>query len=317
MIDYLQKICDKLEYTNKAAIFPHVRPDGDAIGSACALHLALEEKGIPSIIFISELIPDKYSFFTDKCKFSLEVSTDFDTLISVDCAEISRLDKYATVYTQSINTINIDHHISNKRYAAINYVEEASSTTQLILKLIDKLNIKLNKEIATCLYVGLVTDTGSFLYTNTNSKAFEDAKRLISYNIDVDSVANKIVKSTSLNRVKLLSKSLNNIRLFYDNRIAILPILQENLLATDTSINDTEGFVNEALQIDSVQIAASVCYYSQELYKISLRCKGNFDVNDIASRFGGGGHKRAAGCNILGEYEEVVDKLVYAISTCL
>lgn len=317
MTDYLQQICAKLEYSNKVAIFPHVRPDGDAIGSACALHLALTKLDIPSTIFLCEDLPIKFKFFTDNCKFSQEIISEYDILIAVDCAELSRLDKYAEFFASAINSINIDHHISNKRYACLNYVKDASSTTQLILELIDKLGVSLNKEIATCLYIGLITDTGNFLFSNTNAKTFEDAKRLIDYNPDIDSITYKLIKFTSLNRVKLLIKSLDLLRMFCNNRLAIIPVLENNLILTKTTINDTEGFVNEALQIEGVEVAASVCFSTEHLFKISLRSKGNIDVNDIASRFGGGGHKRAAGCNIIGVYEEVVDKLVYAVSTCL
>ena len=317
----LQIIVQRIKKAKRVAIFTHMRPDGDAIGSTLALACALDVLGIENQTLVESDIPSNLRFLNGVERMEKQPTGEFDLFIAVDCADIQRLgvlyDDFLSASRKRIDTVNIDHHISNTRFAKYNYVRECSANCMNIAALISCLGVALNKKIAEYLFVGLLTDSGNFSHDDVDSETFDLAARLAQAGVDVRYYNYNLFKKQTKERATLYALTMSGIRYFFDDRFALIVISQEAMKKCGADRGMTEGFVDFPLNIDSVEVAASVMEDKYRQYKISLRSKEYADVNKIAGTFGGGGHVRAAGCMLFGELEEVIDKLSYAVSQYL
>ena len=311
----LNKIVQNIITAKYIAVICHIRPDADTFGSALGLYngLALLDKKVD--LFVDDELPYKYDFIKNYDKFNtVAFSKNYDAVISVDSADIERLGKFGKEFLRYKNTINIDHHITNTNYAKFNLIRpDYSSTCEIILDLIECLKIPLNFDIAVSLYSGLSTDTGNFSFSNTNEKTFSTALKLIRYIGDISPYVYNLYKKTSLNRTALLAKILSNIKMYENDKIAILFTRFNDLSDFNVPNYETEGFVDYAINIEGVKVGCSILESKPNSFKISMRSREK-DVSAICERFGGGGHKFAAGCKIDGFFEDVLEKLVRAIS---
>lgn len=315
----LKELSEKLLRESRVALFCHVRPDGDAIGSACALKLALISKGVMADVFSSDAVPQKFLFLEETknvLRTSLAGFSEYSALIAIDNAELTRLGDFAADFSAHKNTYSIDHHISNTRYAKVNYVREKASNAENVFALIKEMNAEITPAIADFLATGIMTDTGGFRHKNVTPQTFADAGELVSFGADMNAIYfNAFVRQTS-KRAKLFGTVMSHLRYFHDNRCAIASVHFADFENTGALQEETEGFIDFVMSIDGVEIGACVMETEPNKFKISLRSK-NADVNAVAGIFGGGGHKLASGCKINGEYEEVVDKLSVAIGKYL
>lgn len=312
----IQQIGEQLKSAKKIAVFCHTRPDGDALGSGMALTTALNNAGKYAVMCCDDAVPEKYRFLEkmSEAKSALPENVEFDTLICVDCADVTRIGSFATVFSAfKGKKINIDHHISNKKFADFNCVEECPATCQLLTEIFVHAGFKIDREVAALLMLGLITDSGNFIHSDVTDKTFEVAALLRKCGADVTEINYQVFSRQSKERVLLFGKVLNNIRFALEDKLAFLVIRLDYFGETGVDSAITEGFVDFPLSIDGVEVAVSLLEVKKRQYKISLRSKGKVNVNAVAGTFGGGGHVLASGCMLNGELEDVIEKITYAV----
>lgn len=317
----MQKIAERIRQAKRVAIFTHTRPDGDAIGSALALSYALERLQIEAQVCVESEIPSNLAFMGEWKGVSRTLQGEFDLWIAVDCADERRLgtwmDAFMTAKRKNVDTVNIDHHISNTRYAKYNYVQKCAANCMNIASLIEYLGVPLDKKTAEYLLIGLLTDSGNFSHDDVTEETLLLGAKLVRAGADICQYNYQLFKRQSKARAALLARVMQGIRYYHDDRFAAIVITQDALRACEADTGMTEGFVDYPLHIDGVEVAASLLEMKKGQYKVSLRSKTYADVNRIAACFGGGGHVRAAGCMLFGEIEEIFDKLSYTVSQYL
>lgn len=289
----------------------HINPDGDNIGSLLALGLSLLELNKNVYIIKSDIIPSDYEFLPGiKLIQEYEERNNLDLLIILDCSDIDRLGNNKELASKAKYIVNIDHHISNTYFGDINFVDDkAAATGELIYYLIEKMGVKINEDIATNLYTAISTDTGSFKYESVTDKTHKIIAELYKYGIDHVNINNQLYHNISLDRTNLLFKSFDTLKMYKDNKLAIVKVTQDMLKATNTKLEDTEGIISFVKDINSVEVACLLKEFSHKEIKVSIRSKSYVDVAKICEIFGGGGHKRAAGCTI-SENIETAEKII-------
>ena len=317
----LEEIANRIKRANRIAIFTHMRPDGDAFGSSLALAYAVRSLGLQAEVCVETEIPSNLRFLNGVDEVKKLPETDYDLLITVDCSELTRLgaltDEFARAMRRNVDTVNIDHHISNTRYAKYNYVRECSANCMNIAALIAYMGAPLDKKTAEYLLVGLLTDSGNFAHDDVNGETLSLAAKLVDAGADIRYYHYNLFKKQPKARAALFAATMSGIRYFFDDRLAVITITQDAMKKCGADNGMTEGFVDFPLNVDGVEVAVSIMEVKYRQYKISLRSKEYADVNKIAGVFGGGGHIRAAGCMLFGDLEEVIDRLSYAVSQYL
>ncbi|MDE7192253.1 MAG: bifunctional oligoribonuclease/PAP phosphatase NrnA [Clostridia bacterium] len=317
MYEEFIKAVDK---SGSICLISHQNPDGDTCGSALALYRALKLYGKERVyiycdsVFRNSLltlegIDDYNKTQVDKC----------DMAIACDCAEYDRMGAYLSLFNKAKTRVNIDHHKTNSRYGNINIIEAGvSATCEVMYKIIKALDQKkscLDDIVAKLLYSGLVTDSGGFTFSSVSSQTHEVASKLIAYDFSASDICEHFLKNVSLNVFNLRMRVLSKARFFQDGKIGLIYFSQDDFLATGTAAEDTEGAINYIRDIDTVEVAVAITQTKQSnSYKVSIRTSDRVDASRIASVFGGGGHKNAAGCRISGFFEDVKDKLLKACS---
>ena len=318
----LEKIAERIKRAERVVLFTHIRPDGDAIGSALALKTALEQLNIPSVYCNESTMPSNLSFLPDLGEIKSELPSEkADLYIALDNGDSSRLgvfaDKFLGARRKKIDTINIDHHVSNNRYADYNYVRVCSSNCMNVATLIDLLGVPYTKKIAEYLLTGLLTDSGNFSHDDVTEECFLLSARLIKAGAEISRLSYNLFKKQPKSRAKLYAEVMGKMRFFHSDKFALITISLEQMERYGADNGMTEGFVDFPLNVDTVEIAASVMEVKKGQYKISLRSKTYADVNKLAGVYGGGGHVRASGCMLYGDLEEIIDKLSYTVSQYL
>lgn len=306
-------IINSIKKAKNVLVVCHIRPDGDSLGAGFSVKRIAEKLG-KKVDFVSDSDrPMHYSFIDGFNELNDKKLTNYDLGIAVDCADESRLGKYIVPFKKCRHTICIDHHGTNKGFAHENFiVPDKSSACELLFELICDDDI-IDKEIATLLYLGLSTDTGNFMHDNTKEETLAVASKLLGYGADLQKIVNGFYKNNTKNKIMLTAKAIDSIRFFEDEQIAIMTVTKKMLEETGCTIADTEGLIDYPMSIGTVKVA--VCMTEQNLrsYKVSFRSK-SIDVSASAMTFGGGGHKKAAGCVVNGHYEDVVRKVVKSIT---
>lgn len=317
--EIIKKINDLIKQNDKFIIFNHINPDGDAIGSQLALFIALKNAGKNVYMFSAERIADEYAFLPCSEKIETVLHGDFESSIAivVDSANAERLSKDVSIDIKKFKAIiNIDHHISNTKYGTINWiVPETSSAGELVYLLIKESVREINKEIATCLYTAIFSDTGGFRHGNTTSEALRYAAELVSAGADPHYIARKVYGSYKKDRFLLLGKSLQTLKTFFDGRLATMWVYKNFHDELGTTLADADEFVEYPRGIKGVEIS---CLFKEielnSMVRANLRSNNHeYNVNKIAVKFGGGGHTEAAAFNIGGTREEIEQKVVKAI----
>ena len=322
MTKTIEQIANQIKQAQRIAIFTHMRPDGDAFGSAFALKTALERLGKECDAFVEGGVPSNLAFIDgiSAVKTCVE-SLNYDLLICVDSSDVYRLgvlsDEYAKFVRKRVPTVNIDHHVSNPRYADYNFVRDCSANCMNIALFIEYLGIPFDKKIAEYLLIGLLTDSGNFAHDDVGEEALALASKLVGAGADISYYHYHLFKKQPKARAKLFARTMSGIRYFHDDRFALITITKQAMKETGADHGMTEGFVDFPLNVDTVEVACSLMEMNYRQYKVSLRSKKYADVNKIAGTFGGGGHVRAAGCMLFGDLEEVVDKISYTVSQYL
>lgn len=309
----LDELSKKLLLEDSIALICHMRPDGDTLGSCLALYKALESLGKSVDVVCSDPVPEKFFFLDEPRLVKDKLDKNYSALVAVDCADISRLGTFSDAFNAHNNTFNIDHHISNTRYAKNNYVVENSSNSENVFDIINEMNVNIDVQISNLLAMGIMTDTGNFRHKNVTPKTLYTAAILVEKGADLNAIYYNMFSKQSAKRAKLFGLTMSKIRYFEDNRFALATVRLTDLENTGARQDETEGFIDFVMGIDGVEVGACLMETSINKFKVSFRSKG-VDVNAVAGTFGGGGHTLASGCQISGEYEEVVDKIRFAVS---
>ncbi|MBR2646938.1 MAG: bifunctional oligoribonuclease/PAP phosphatase NrnA [Clostridia bacterium] len=320
-METLQQIAERIKSAKSVLIMTHMRPDGDAFGSSLALSAALDFFKTPNQVCVESDIPSNLAFLNGIEKVQKTPTMAYDLLITVDCSDEQRLgalsDEFSAAKRKKIDTINVDHHISNTRFAKYNYVRECAANCMNMATLIEYMGAPFDKKTAEYLLLGLLTDSGNFAHDDVSEETFTLAAKLAKAGADIRYYNYNLFKKQPKQRAALFARTMSGIRYYFDDRFAVIVVTKQAMEECDADHGMTEGFVDFPLNVDTVEVAASVMEVKKGQYKISLRSKEYADVNKIAGTYGGGGHIRAAGCMLFGDIEEVLDKLSYTVSQYL
>lgn len=313
----MTRILDALRAVRSAGILCHVNPDGDTLGSGLALYHAFHSRGIPAVIFCVSPLHPRYRALPgwEAITRDKDAVLAMDTMISVDCADLKRTGLAAEL-AQWPDLLNIDHHSSNNRFG-LAYVAEGISLSESLLELLETLDWPISPEIATCLYAGVVTDSGRFSYQGTRPETLDAAARLMRYGADWQGICQAMFHNESLARMRLLRTALSGMTFPYEGRVAAMTISLTQLEEAGAQPGDTENFVNFGIDTEGVRVSVFVQETLPGECKISLRGKAGTRVDGIAGVYGGGGHALAAGCSLSGSPEEVCRILVKEIGKWL
>lgn len=315
----MDKAIELIQSSKNIYIASHVQPDGDNIGSILALALALRKINKEVYILKTDEVPSDYKFLPSvDLIMDYEYPRDIDLFIALDSSDLNRLGKNKAFFELAKNTINIDHHVSNDNYGDINIIDsKAAATGEIIFNFINRLNIELDKDIATCIYTAISTDTGSFMYDNVTDKTHNIIAELIKLDIDKSNININLYQSRSIERTNLFIKAFSTLKTFNDNKIAIVKVTREMLTESGAKMEDTEGIISFVREIAPVEIACLLKEFDDKEIKVSMRSKRYANVASICQAFNGGGHIRAAGCTIYENIDAaeklVVDKIKEAI----
>lgn len=314
-----EEIIQKLNEAKTVAIFCHARPDGDALGSGLALCIALNNLGKKAYMCCEELPPDRFSYIPEMSLVHTTLpSADYDTFISVDCADGNRMGVFSKRYHSfSKTTINIDHHISNDGYAKYNHVINCTATCEIMTEIFVKAGYEITQPMANLLMIGLVTDSGNFTHQDVSEETFKVAAVLRKSGADVNEINYNMFTKQPKSRALLYGRVMSGMKFALGDKFAYIFINMCDLADFGADKSLTEGFVDFPLTIDGVEVSASLLEFKKGQYKTSLRSKGKVNVNDVAATFGGGGHILASGCMLFGEPDEVVEQLVQAVKAYL
>lgn len=307
------KIFDYIYKCKSVAIFTHIRPDADALGSSCALKMYLEKMGKAADIYCdAEDISLNFNFIKYVSKINNPQLKEYDTAIALDCADLTRLGKYAPIYESIETRLNIDHHITNTNFGMFNMIIPSSSTGEIVYTMFKSMQLKPDKEIATALYAAVASDTGCFQHSNTTSESHKIAGQLLRYKIDINKANYFLFKRRSWGQIMLMQAALKNLKLYLDGKLAIMFIRSNQFKECDVGNNESFGLVDYCVNIEKVEVGILISEIKPNLYAVSIRGKGNVDCSKLGAIFGGGGHPNAAGCNIFGSCNSVIGKLVRA-----
>lgn len=310
----LQRVATELRARQRFLLTAHEGPDGDALGSLLGMHRVLTQLGKDSVMFLAAKefpLPIEYRFLPLEEVFHEAPADMADrTIVFLDCGNVDRMP--VDFLTAGDNfRINVDHHHDNTRFGDVNLVDvEASCTAEIVYDLAQLLGATITAEIAAALYVGLITDTGKFMYENTNAHTHRVAAELIDAGVDVDDTYRRLYEHVPLEKLKLVARALESIQRHCGDRLAVSYITAEDYAATGAGEEMTEGVIDHLRSIEGVKVAAVVRDLGNRgraARKVSLRSsEGDVDVSAIARERGGGGHKRAAGFSTDLELDDLV-----------
>lgn len=317
----MKKIAKKLKKSDNIVVFVHANPDGDAIGSVVAFSAALINMGKNVDVFV-ENKPEYLSFvFEDANWIKLYSEIDFDKkydlCVALDCGDKERMGDAVKVFDNTKFTIELDHHKTNENYATLSYVDStASATGEIVYELLKIMKFHITKQIAQALYIAIISDTGMFKHQNTTAKTFEIASKLMRYEIDISTITHKLFYENSLERTKCLGEVLNTLELKLNGRVGVLHLTLDMMSKYSLKETELDGFVEYARNIKGVEIGIFIKQKTDIEYKVSLRANSDADMSKIAEKFGGGGHRGAAGCRFENKsIEEIKENLLKEIET--
>ena len=305
----MDPIINQIKKAQHILLASHSEPDGDAISSLLAMGLAIGKLNKKTTIYNASPIPAVYRFLpsVERIVRHIKKVNTYDVALILDCGDLPRIGDINSIVSRIPVIINIDHHITNTGFGDIQLIDpSACSTTEIVYRLIKALNIPMDKAIATSIYTGILTDTGSFRFSNTNQAAFAISKEMAELGVEPYHVSQHVFGTYSLGRIKLLNLALDSIEISNNGKLSIMTVTQAMFAETGTHPEDVDGMINYARRIEDVRVAALIQEQkngisgsdNQSRFHVSLRSDGTVDVAAIAGSFGGGGHSSAAGFQV-------------------
>ena len=312
----VKEILAAISSGKKFLITAHVRLDGDALGSELALYLMLKDLGKEVVICNQDPTPEHYRFLpaAEHIVHDLEHIEKYDVGFVLDCSELDRVGKISADVVRIKTLINIDHHISNGGFSKLRLLDpKASSTGELLYRLMRKMHVKMTKDICTNLYAAILTDTGGFRYSSTHQDTLKAAGDLVEGGADPQWISENIYESDPPAKLKLLSNVLQTLELNLEFKTASMIVTFEHLRQTGATMEHTDGFIDIPRTVKGIDIAMLYTQMGEKQFKLSLRSKGKVNVEKIARKFGGGGHVNAAACRIEGDIEAIKALVLEAV----
>ena len=313
-----EQVLHELREADKLLLTTHENPDGDALGSLLAMHRLLEQLGKDTLMYMS---PDEFPLPWEYRGFSFEglvgappVDVAERTIVFLDCGNIDRM-PVDFLQEDGLHILNIDHHHDNTRFGTVNLVQPgASCTAEIVWRLSKELDVVITPGIADALYVGLVTDTGRFMYENTSAEAHRMAAELIEAGVEPHQVYRRLWEDLPFRRLQLLQRALASVERYDDGSITVAHLTKPDYEATGALETDSEGVVDHMRSVEGTRVAVLVRELlsadREGMRKVSLRATdGSVDVSRLARSFGGGGHPQAAGFSTAVPYPELVERL--------
>lgn len=317
----IRDAADKLKESYRVLLTCHRNPDGDAIGSELGLAELADKIGVEAVIINRDETPANLRLLpgADRILVTDKLPEDFpaayDLVITVECPELERAGFGGLT---QLPILNIDHHPTNSGYGVVNYLDEESPAVgEMVWHLYRELGVQPTVDAATNLFTALSTDTGDFRYSNATGRAFRAGAELVEAGAEPSRVANWIHNNRSLASVRLLGESLRTLRLMCEGSLALITADADAFRRANAGPEDTEETVNVPRSIGGVDAVAYFKQWEPGVVRVSLRSRGDVDVSAIAEKFGGGGHKNAAGCTVTGELAEIEEKVAAAVAEAL
>ena len=314
-LDTRGRVLDEIRLADRFVLVTHENPDGDAVGSLVAMHRVLLALGKDSVMLMGPdefPLPYEYRFFDlDGLQSSVPDDVEERTAVFLDCGNIDRNPAEA-VKAEGMHILNIDHHHDNTRFGTVNHVvEDASCTAEIVWDLMRALSVEPTQEIADALYVGLVTDTGKFMYENTGIRAHIMAAELIEAGVDVHDIYRRLYEGMPYSKLELLGRALANVRRFDEGRLTFTHLTRDDFRLAGAEDSYSEGVIDHLRSVEGTKVAAMARELLDQAAsgrkKVSLRATdGEVDVSVIARAAGGGGHRQAAGFSTTLSDEELV-----------
>ena len=298
-------VAAEIQRRQRFVVASHARPDGDAIGSSLAMALALERLGKEVRVVSRDRVPPQMQVFAgvDSIEVVDRVEDTGDAVIVLECGDTQRT---GVAGLERGYVINIDHHPGNTLYGKVNWLDlSAAACGEMVFELIGQLGVALTPEIATHVYIAILTDTGAFHYSNITPRTFDICRQCVEAGVNPPAVARSIFDSNNLARLKLYGAVLHRMQLDPSGRIATVYVDQALARECGGTYEDTEGLVNLPLTVKDILAVAFFKENAPGDWRISMRSKGTIDVNAVAREFGGGGHTNASGCSARGEFADL------------
>ncbi len=294
-----------------AVIITHRNPDGDCIGAGFGLKDILEQLGVRSRVVCHDVFPKRYNFLTEG-----GAGEDFEpkTIIAVDIADTALMGKYEEIYGSRVQ-LCIDHHISNKKYAEKTLLRgNATAACEVIYDLAQYMGVKITRHCAMCLYTGIATDSGCFKYDCTTPRAHEIAAEMMrNYDINFARINRNMFDVKSPGRMKLEGRLSELMEQYLDGRLVIVAVTQDMMRDMGVEMEELEGFAPMTIQMEDTEVGILMRERPDGVFKCSFRSANDINVSDICQTVGGGGHAKAAGCNVSGDAESVKARLIEAV----
>lgn len=296
-------------------ITSHIRPDGDALGATLAMAIICQQMGKSVTCVNDGPIPSRLAFLPgiEQIQEPSQIHRKFRHVIAVDVSDHTRMgEAVSSLFSHPVSMLNIDHHVSNDAFGTINVIDpQACSTAEVLYRWIHASEqIEWNPALATCLYTGILTDTGGFRYSNTTAEVLRQAAHLIELGAPNSEIADQTLEKTSWTQMKLYQKALSTLHISETGQLSWVSLTQDDLMEIGAEKNDIDGIVNLARNLEGVEVGLLFYAHSPTEIKVSFRSSQWIDVASIAEEWNGGGHARAAGCTIQGSLLEVKGKVI-------
>ena len=303
-------IAEAIRKAETVAVCSHIYPDGDTVGSALAMRLALQAMGKKVQVFCQHKVPDNLAFLPGAAEFRRpEENTDsFDLLLAVDVSDEGRLGTCIELKKRCAHTAQIDHHGTNPGYAEVNSIDGAASATCTMLRdHLKALGTELTADIAVCLYTGISTDTGNFSFDCTDAEAFDVMSDLMKTGLPIAQLSLRLFRERSKEQILLLGKAIGSLEFRADGRLAVMKLTKKDFEDCGALSEHADTLVNYGLETTGTQMALLGRESDDGKIKFSLRAREPYCVDGIAKRLGGGGHARASGISMEGSLEETTE----------
>jgi len=318
MVPEIASIADAIQTRQRFVVSSHARPDGDSIGSSLAMAYALRALGKEVTVVNADAAPPTLMPLPGVADIRVAPRVDeaYDAAIIMECGDLSRT---GVAGLDASFLINIDHHPGNTNFGRINWFDaRASACAEMVFDLVLALGVPLSREIATHVYLAILTDTGSFHYSNLSPRTFDICRRLLEAGVDPVYMARQVFDDNTPGRIRLSGAILSGMRVDPSGRVAVIYVDRDMASASGAAFDDTEGVVNQPLTVKEIQ---AVIFFKKNdgdhEYRVSLRSKGAVDVGSVAKQHGGGGHRNAAGCTVTGALDAVHARLVEQVAAAI
>ncbi len=310
----INKAASMLLENDNVLIISHKNPDGDTVSSAAGLALALKRQGKTCAVLCQDEISSKYDYMNIEL-FTEQFTPEY--IVSVDAASQDLLGSIDKEYSSNVN-LCIDHHETNSNYADYTCCyADLPATAQLIYYILKEMNVEIDEKLASILYTGILTDTGCFKYSSTDSECHLVAADLLKKGADHINIVDKFFMSKSKKTIQIEKYALNSLEFYLDDKCAIVAVDEEIIQKINPSIEDMDIIKTIPRTIDGVEVGVSIRAISDDTFKVSLRTNKQVSASEIAQSFGGGGHEKAAACEISGTLESVKKAILREVEMVL